>query len=65
MIYIKGILPSLYLNIVKCYEDLNDFQNAKTNYENALSYTNLLPNDGYGNMIKGEITNGLDRMKMK
>lgn len=61
----KEVMPSLYLNIAKCYEDLSDFQNAKTNYENALSYTNLLPKDGYGNMIKGGIINGVDRMKLK
>ncbi|MCB0538559.1 MAG: rRNA adenine methyltransferase [Bacteroidetes bacterium] len=61
---VKGALPSLYLNIGKCYEDLNDFQNARTNYELALSFCNLLPDDGYGNMIKGGIINGLDRMTL-
>jgi tetratricopeptide (TPR) repeat protein len=61
---VKGILPSLYLNIGKCHEDLNDLQNAKINYELALSFCNLLPEDGYGNMIKGGIINGLDRIKL-
>ncbi len=59
---IKGTFPSLYLNIAKCYEDLNDFDNAKKNYELALSYTNLLPGDGYGNMIKSGIMNGIERL---
>lgn len=40
---IKVALPSLYLNVAKCYEDLGDFHNAKTNYEYALSHANLLP----------------------
>ena len=40
---IKGAYPSLYLNIAKCYEDLNDFENARKNYQLALSFTNLLP----------------------
>jgi rifampin ADP-ribosylating transferase len=59
---VKGAFPSLYLNIAKCYEDLNDFHNAKKNYELALSFTGLLPDDGYGNMIKGGIMNGIERV---
>lgn len=60
---VKGSYPSLYLNIAKCYEDLKDFDNAKINYQLALSFTNLLPDDGYGNMIKGGITKGIERIK--
>lgn len=59
---VKGTLPSLYLNIGKCYEDLNDFDNAKNNYQAAFTFTSFLPDDGYGNMIKAGITNGLDRV---
>ena len=59
---IKGTFPSLYLNVAKCYEDLYDPDNAKRNYELALSFTYLLPDDGYGNMIKGGITNGMKRI---
>jgi len=59
---IKGAYPSLYLNIAKCYEDLNDFPNAKENYQNALSYTVFLLDDGYGNMIRGGIENGIGRV---
>src|SRR3954447_7399113 len=58
---IKEMLPSLYLNIGKCYEDLNDFHNAKSNYEAALSFTGFLPDNGYGNMLKVGIMNGLKR----
>jgi tetratricopeptide (TPR) repeat protein len=59
---VKGTFPSLYLNIAKCYEDLKDFDNAKRNYELALSFSNLLPDNGYGNMIKGGIVNGIERV---
>jgi hypothetical protein len=59
---VKETFPSLYLNIAKCYEDLNDFENAKTNYRLALSFTNLLPDNGYGNMIRGGIANGIERV---
>ncbi len=61
----KGVLPSLYLNVAKCYEDLGDFHNAKTNYEYALSHANLLPENGYGNIIKGGIRDGLNRIRLK
>jgi len=59
---VRGTLPSLYLNIAQCYEDLNDLDNAKRNYESALSFTNSLPNDGYGKMIKGGVISGLERV---
>jgi tetratricopeptide (TPR) repeat protein len=36
---IKSALPSLYSNIAKCYEELNDLDNAKKNYELASSFT--------------------------
>ena len=35
---VKGAFPSLYLNIAKCYEDLNDPDNSKKNYELAISF---------------------------
>lgn len=59
---VKGAFSSLYLNIAKCYEDLNDVDNAKRNYESALSFAKLLPDNGYGNMIKGGITGGIERV---
>lgn len=62
---VKGTYPSLYLNIGKCYEDLNDFDTARKNYQLALSYTNQLPDNGYGDMIKGGIKNGIERVKGK
>ncbi len=60
---VKGTYPSLYLNIAKCYEDLNDFENARINYQLALSFTDQLPDNGYGNMIKGGIMTGIERVK--
>ena len=60
---VRGAYPSLYLNIAKGYEDLNDFDNAKKNYELALSFAPHLSDDGYGNLIKRGIVNGLERIK--
>ena len=57
--------PSLYLNIAKCYEDLNDLDNARKNYEMAFSYVKDLPDNGYGQMIESGIKNGIDRVTKK
>ena len=59
---VKETLPSLYLNIAKCHEDLNDPDNAKRNYSLALSFANYLPDNGYGKMVKGGIMKGLERV---
>lgn len=59
---VKGAFPSLYLNIAKCHEDLNDLDNAKKNYDLAHSFTNLLPDNGYGNMVKAGIMKGIERV---
>ncbi len=60
---VRGAYPSLYLNVAKCYEELNDFNNARKNYKFALSFIGLLPDNGYGKMIKGGIVNGIERVK--
>jgi rifampin ADP-ribosylating transferase len=43
---VKGAFPSLYSNIAKCYEDLNDTGNAKKNYELAISVNDKLSDKG-------------------
>jgi tetratricopeptide (TPR) repeat protein len=43
---VKAAFPSLYLNIAKCYEDLNDIDNAKKNYELAISFTDKPSDSG-------------------
>jgi len=58
----KDVFPSLYLNIGKCYEDLNDFDQARKNYQLAQSFADYLPNDGYGKMIRSGIISGLERV---
>lgn len=62
---IKSSYPSLYLNIAKCHEDLEDLEKAKKNYQLALSFSNLLPDDSYGKMIKMGIINGIERVTIK
>lgn len=59
----KAMLPSLYLNVGKCYEDMQQYEAARDNYEKARSFTHLLTDDGYGKMIRNGIENGLQRVK--
>jgi hypothetical protein len=60
---IKASYPSLYLNIAKCHEELNDFDKAKMNCRLALSFTNFLYDDSYGKLIKSGIAKGIERME--
>ena len=43
---VKAAFPSLYLNIAKCYDDLSDPDNAKKNYELAISFTDKPSDSG-------------------
>lgn len=43
---VKGAFPSLYLNIAKCYRELNDPDNAKKNHELAILFSNNPRDDG-------------------
>lgn len=43
---VKGAFPSLYVSIAECYENLNDPDNAKKNYESANSFTGKPPDKG-------------------
>ena len=60
---VRATLPSLYLNIAKGFEDLRDFTNARKNYQLALSHAGWLPDNGYGNLIRTGIMNGIERVK--
>ena len=59
----KGTYPSWYLNIGKCYEDLNDIESAGENYKLALSFAAFLSDDGYGKQIKGGLMNAIGTLK--
>jgi len=43
---VSGAFPSLYLNIAKCYEDLNDRERAKKSYDLANSYSSKPSDSG-------------------
>ncbi|QEM13286.1 MULTISPECIES: rRNA adenine methyltransferase [Mucilaginibacter] len=61
---VKPVYPSLYLNIAKCHEDLKNLDKALENYQLGLSFTQFLPDDGYGNMIRAGINNGIERVSI-
>ncbi len=44
--YVTGIFSSLYLNIAECYEESGDLDNAKKNYELAISSKDKLSDNG-------------------
>lgn len=60
--YIKLAYPSLYLNIGKCFEDLADFVQSEQNYLIGLSFSDLLTDEGYGNMIRSGLERGMERV---
>jgi hypothetical protein len=43
---VKSAFPSLYLKIAKCYEELNDPDNAKRNHELAVSFADKPSDNG-------------------
>jgi rifampin ADP-ribosylating transferase len=43
---VNSALPSLYINIAKCYEELNDPGKAKKNFDSADSFTGRLHDKG-------------------
>lgn len=57
------MLPSLYLNLGKDFEDLNQADKAKTYYETALRHSEELEDNGYGKLIRGGILNGIKRIE--
>ena len=57
-------LASLYLNVAKCYEDLGQQEEAIKNYQLAHQQSHMLPEDGYGIMIKLGIEKALRRLKV-
>jgi len=62
---IKTVYPSLYLNIAKCYEDINELDRSNEGYQLAFNFVSFLPNDGYGNMIRSGINKGMERVNAR
>ncbi|MGI6298379.1 MAG: NAD(+)--rifampin ADP-ribosyltransferase [Saccharofermentanales bacterium] len=73
---VKSAYSTIYLNIAKCYEELNDFENAKRNYELSNSFKGAPTDRGpfyhgtkadlqIGDLLKpGETSNYKTELKM-
>lgn len=59
---VNAALSSLYLNIGKCYEDMNDLQAALEAYIHAEENSRHLQEDGYGKMLRSGISAALKRL---
>lgn len=59
---VKATLPSLYLNLGKSHEDLDNKVLAAKYYQLAESYIGQLADDGYGRMTRAGIAAALARV---
>jgi len=62
---IASFMPSLYLNVAKSHEDLDNSSKAHDYYLLARQNAGTLEKDGYGNMIRKGIEAGLERITAK
>ena len=58
---VNETLPSLYLNIGKCHEDLGEPEKAGANDESGLAAASAFPENGYGQWVRHGLKSGLDR----
>lgn len=58
-----GFYPSLYLNVGKSHKDLGDPDEARRYYERAAERVEDLPADGYGDLVRRGVANGLRRTR--
>ncbi|WP_116125612.1 rRNA adenine methyltransferase [Lewinella sp. IMCC34183] len=59
----RSVLPSLYLNVGKGYEDLGDRERARLNYTRAMEHFDSLPDDEYGTLVRNGVVSGLKRVE--
>lgn len=59
----RGMLPSFYLNIGKCYEDMGNLDQAMVHYVLAKEHLAYLEKNAYGEMIKTGVQNGISRIQ--
>ena len=52
---VAGFYPSLHLNLASCYRRLGDVKRAGEQVVLARQCVDVLPNDGYGEMVRGEL----------
>ena len=50
---VAGFYPSLHLNLAECHRRLGDHAQARTHLEKGRARLGALPDDGYGQLIRG------------
>ena len=59
---VRGFYPSLHLNLADVYRRLGDAEWATDHLDRARTTLDVLPDDGYGRMIRGGIDPCADRL---
>jgi tetratricopeptide (TPR) repeat protein len=59
---IENFYPSLYLNLAYSHEVLEDYAAAIRYYDLALEKASVLPQDGYGDLVRRGIAEGRGRI---
>ena len=59
---VAGFYPSLYLNIAHSHEQLGHRQRAEQCYHAAEPHLPALPDGPYGDMVRGGVARGLERL---
>ena len=59
---VEEFLPSLYLNLGKACEDLDNREEARRCYAKAAQIVNTLPDNSYGGTVRGAIERALQRV---
>lgn len=62
---LKGMLSSHYHDIGECYEELKDYEKAKTNYLLGTKYLEYLGEDKDGRWVIDALYDGIERMTQK
>jgi hypothetical protein len=60
---VAAFYPSLYLNVGKAYEDMNDKALAAKYYELGIKGIEILPDDKLGNTTRDALKRGLERVQ--
>jgi tetratricopeptide (TPR) repeat protein len=61
---VKGFFPSLYLNMGYSYEVLGELDQAEEYYEKATERVDDLPDDAYGEVVRGGVAEGRKRIQL-
>jgi hypothetical protein len=59
---VRGLYPSLHLNVGECYRKLGDIASARRHLERGRAAVGALSDDGYGRTIKSGLARLAERL---